>query len=131
MSWSSVEERNWDFLAPQSFLAKNRFTRVASYNGVKSIEKILKTGTFASCYTPNNKGYEDIPYLDHTLIYKNPSDKITCLVYQPYQNADEIRDEVCQWAESKGLEARVEDLHWYNEATCVVLVYCKGKRIQL
>lgn len=122
MSWNDIKTYQSRYLAPDKFISENGFNRVASYNGAKSIEMILRSGTFSSCYTPHHQGYEDIPYLDHALIYKNSKEKISCLVYQPYQDADNIREEVEKWAESKGLKAYITEKHWYNEGTCEVFI---------
>ena len=69
----------------------------------------------------NVKG-ESVPYLDHALLYKNPKAQITCLVYIPYYDPEDIQDEVKKWAESKGLKAEIYKEIWYNEMTCTVII---------
>ncbi len=118
--WDKVENIGLSFVAPKEFLCANGFTYGAHYNNQKHIEMILKSGTFSSYGFVMEQ--ENIPHLDHAIIYKNPSSKVCCLVYIPYNDADDIREEVKQWAEGKGLKAKVYENSWYNDETCLVIV---------
>ena len=117
------------YFAPRPFLEANGFTRISSYNREENIEKILKSGTFASTGYRSSIGSENIPYIDHALLYKNPRTKTCCLVYVPYQNADEIRNEIQKWAESRNLKATIMQESWYRDNTCTVIISPADKHI--
>lgn len=119
----------FSFVAPEEFCKANGFTRAAHYNNQRVIEKILKSGTFSSYI--GGLEQEKVPYLDHAIIYKNPKTKTCCLVYIPYNDADDIREEVVQWAKNKGLKADVYEHSWYEEATCLVIVSLPNVSIKL
>lgn len=104
----------------EDFAVKNGFTRASYYCNEECIEKILKSGTYAS-YGYFKHPRESVPYLDHPLLYKNPKEKKCCLVYLPYMPADDIRLEVEQWAKSKGLKAELYPKSWYSHA-CLVII---------
>ncbi len=129
MSWVNVNGLGFKFKAPKEFLDANGFTRATHYQNQEVIEKILKSGTFSSngCGHPR----ENVPYLDHIIIYKNPNTKVCCLVYIPYSDANKISDEVNQWAESKGLKAKIYEHSWYNGSTCLVIISLPSVKILL
>lgn len=129
MSWVNVNGLGFKFKAPKEFLDANGFTSATLYQNQEVIEKILKSGTFSSngCGHPR----ENVPYLDHAIIYKNPNTKVCCLVYIPYSDANEISDEVNQWAESKGLKAEIYEHSWYNGSTCLVIISLPSAKILL
>lgn len=129
MSWENIDELGLRFKAPKEFLDANGFTRATYYQNQEVIEKILKSGTFSS--TGVGKPRENIPHLDHAIIYKNPKTKVCCLVYIPYNDANKIRDEVNQWAESKGLKAEIYEHSWYNDSTCLVIISLPSAKIFL
>ena len=120
MIWQDAKKPRYVFAAPESFLDANGFTRSTNYCNEKCIEKILKSGTFASWGYDSQR--ENVPYLDHALLYKNPKTQITCLVYITYYDPEDIQDEVKKWAESKGLKAEIYKESWYNEMTCTVII---------
>ena len=111
MSWYKIKDLGLSFVAPDSFLEENGFTRACQYYNQGILSRILETGTLAS---EGYSKYTAVPYIDHGIIYKNPEDKTCCLAYLPYQGADAIRDEVTKWAESEGLKATLYPKSWYN-----------------
>lgn len=117
--WEPIEDNKMRFRAHDEFIKANGFTKYFLYSNQKSIEKILKSGTFASFGITGES--EDVPYLDHGIIYKNHKTKVCCLVYMPYSEPSMVREKVNEWAKAKGLKAEVYDKSWYN-STCLVII---------
>ena len=129
MKWTDVKQFQKKYAAPEDFLAKNGFTLCRRYNGEKRIEKILKSGTFASCgYSAET---EDIPYLQKAVLYKNPKEKKCCLAYMPYMWSEAVRAEIEDWAMMKKLKVNISNLSWDNSELCLVIISLPEINIQL
>lgn len=118
MNWYKAKDIGLSFVAPDSFLEDNGFTRACQYYNQGDLSHIFKTGTLSS---EGRDKYTVVPYIDHGIIYKDPDDKTCCLVYLPYQDDDAIRGEVTKWAKSEGLKATLYPKSWYA-TTCLVIV---------
>lgn len=112
----------------KAWAAGKGITRFRHANAASDWRRELQTGR--SHYTPCAV---DPPYLDHSFYFKNPRftendesphTKIW-LAYHPYRNAEDIQNEVQNWAVAHGLRAVVYDASkswYYPGATCLVVV---------
>ena len=114
----------WKHIAPEAFWEANGFTRAARYLGENGLAKILEKGRFP--WDDDNRDYQvptdNIPYFDHTTLYKNPKTKTCCLVYLPYRKVEDIRDDVTKWAEDNGFKVKFSEKTWYTKGTCVIVL---------
>lgn len=135
MRWYTKEEIQSRYLfaaaMPDAFWEINGFTRGMHYNAEQKLPNILRSGSFASW------GYfgqepEQVPKLDHALICKNVKEHTCALIYQPYFDGPEIREEVEAWDYERGLEAEVYSNKdpWYTH-TCLVVVHLPNKEIKV
>lgn len=120
ITWATAESLGRAYKAPKEFIETNGFTKALRYCNEDGIVEILKEGTFESYNYGKSK--ENVPYLDHAIIYKNTDTNACCLVYLPYEKVEDIRAEVAKWAESKGLKAEFYEHSWYNDKTCTVII---------
>lgn len=95
-------------------------------NELVDLPRFLRTGR--RCYVPGafRKGFrtELPPRMDHVAMFKSRTGKCW-LTYQPYQNPDDLRLIVDDWAERHGLHAVVygKDKSWYYPGNaCLVVI---------
>lgn len=64
-----------------------------------------------------------MPYFDHDRVFKTEAGEI-CLISQPYQNIEDIEEELTQWAFQKNLKIDFYDSShsWYNPYNTGLLV---------
>ena len=121
-----------DFEKLKEFIAKNDFTKICSFSNRSSVRDVLKNGGFQKIYRFYSDG--EPPYRDHAQYFKNPKTKKTCLAYNPYADAEEIKDKVIAWAEEHMLEAEIYDSSksWYAPSgTCFVVIHLPGEEIKV
>ena len=141
MSWVKTENESLeaiyhhkgyaDMTMLRRFVDANGFNRMHGYQSGENIHSILKNGGFyGRVFSHDNNP----PYVDHTQFFKNSMTGVCCLTYNPYKNADVIRDEVVQWAVANGLGAEVyssEHSWYYPGHTSFVVIHLPGDKILL
>ena len=123
-----------DFERLEAFIKANGFNRMHGWNTGDKVEKIIRSGSLVSngrfeCTYPKKP-----PYIDHPRYFKNTQTKVCCLTYSPYYDADDIREEISEWANSLGLKAEVYDSSesWYSPGnTCFVVISLPEVEIKL
>ena len=125
--WKTPEEmKKYPTLStPDWFVKPNGFTKIMEFYNpyLPKLKRILETGRMPGRFHEEEYiSRYDAPFLDHARLYKNPETGVTCLVYFPYQEVKDIKKDVCQWAESRGLKAKVYKYSWYHEWTCMVVI---------
>lgn len=122
---------NFDAYTFNLFVKANGFNRWTQ-PGSQDYKRFLTNGRDTTGFPHISK--ECPPFMDHARAFKNTETGIVCMVYQPYEPVDNVREAVKDWVIGGGLEAEVYDpeYSWYYPGhTCLVVIHLPGVEIKL
>ena len=129
MSWRSIRTYLNEAYGHRTFDI-GKFERWSSDKNIRTwstgasydVPHYLETGR-SNVGFPNHNS-NNPPYMDHVSFFKSTYPFRVWLVYHPYQKADQIADEVIEWAEYYGLVAEVfpSEYSWYHQETAMVVI---------
>lgn len=134
MSWNKIEtyqkvaygSSSFDKELLDEWLEGKNITRWIR-NGEHDVPKFLKTGR-SNIGFPNHKVNKP-PYLDHVAYFKSIDPLKVWLVYHPYFNIVDIKDEIEEWTSMQGLKVTFYDSSksWYSkDNTSMVVITTAG-----